>query len=348
MAKGQQKVIIIPPVPGSKKYYYNLRSKRDLLPSEKKVGMVRDPNYKYKYACDNVSPFKYSIPLYVCTILVLSLICTTIRMPEPDKPIVLEMSFGKPKSEIVETIEVKDLGIESEVVSEEVGSTDEVADVEPEPQPQKVVKKEPKEPEIQESSTFEEYWASIQTEEVQQKPEETGRGPEQAVETIQTMTSSIGQAISSNNNAAAAQARYGSGDSMEVRLAKSGAQTGKIQVSLFWNTCDDIDLHVVYAPGNGYSDLINWKNRYSRLSGGILDVDMNAQGPHNYKCVENVFWPNNVPRGFFIVKAHFYKSFSNNRRVPITIRVKIDNKIEVYNTSVVLGQSPVIIQRFRY
>jgi hypothetical protein len=46
MAKGQQKVIIIPPVPGSKKYYYNLRSKRDLLPSEKKVGMVRDPNYK--------------------------------------------------------------------------------------------------------------------------------------------------------------------------------------------------------------------------------------------------------------------------------------------------------------
>ena len=336
MAKGQQKVIIVPPVPGTKGYYL---SKKNL-------------HVEYKYTQDDISPFKYSIPLYVCMILVLSLMCTTITMPEPDKPIVLEMSFGKPKSEIIETIEIEDLGIESEVVSEEVGSTDKVADVEPEPQ--KVVKEEPeklepKEPEIQEPSAFEKYWASIQPEEVQQEPEEIGRGPEQAVETIQTMTGSIGQAISSNNNAAAAaQARYGSGDSMEVRLARAGAQTGKIQVSLFWNTCDDIDLHVVYAPGNGYSNLINWKNRYSQLSGGVLDVDMNAQGPHNYKCVENVFWPNNVPRGFFIVKAHFYKSFSNNRRIPIMVRIKIDDKIEVFNSAVVLGQSPVIIQRFRY
>jgi hypothetical protein len=332
MAKGQQKVIIIPPVPGTKEYFL---SKKNL-------------HVEYKYTQDDISPFKYSIPLYAFMVLVLFLICTTIRVPEPDKPIVLELSFGKPKSEIIETIEVEDLGIKSEVISEEVGSTDDIADVEPEPQ--KIVEQEPEksEPETQKPSDFEKYWASIQPKEVQQTPKEIGRGPEQAVETIQTMTSSIGQAVSSNHNAAAAQARYGSGDSMEVRLAKAGAQTGKIQVSLFWNTCDDIDLHVVYAPGNGYSDLINWQNRYSKLSGGILDVDMNAQGPHNYKCVENVFWPNNVPRGFFIVKAHFYKSFSNNRRVPITIRVKIDNKIEVYNNSVILGQSPIIIQRFRY
>jgi len=335
MAKGQQKVIIIPPVPGTKEYFL---SKKNL-------------HVEYKYTQDDISPFKYSIPLYGFMVLVLSLICTTITVPEPEKPIILELSFGKPKSEIIETIEVEDLGIESEVISEEVGSTDDVADVEPEPQ--KIVEQEPKESEPEppkEPSNFEKYWASIQPEEIQQKPEEIGRGPEQqAVETIQTMTSSIGQAVSSNHNAAAAaQAKYGSGDSMEVRLARAGAQTGKIQVSLFWNTCDDIDLHVVYAPGNGYSDVINWQNRYGKLSGGILDVDMNAQGPHNYKCVENVFWPNNVPRGFFIVKAHFYKSFSNNRRVPIMVRIKIDGKIEVFNSAVILGQSPIIIQRFRY
>lgn len=337
MAKGQQEVIP-PPVPGTPEYYYNLRATRDLLPIEKKLGMVRDPDYEYKYTCDNKTPLKYSIALYSFIIILLYLFCINVTIPEPDKPIVLEMSFGKPKSEIIETIEIEDLGIESEVVSEEVGSTDEVADVEPEPETEAEI----------ETDSFEEYWASIQPEEVQQEPEEIGRGPEQAVETIQTMIGSIGQAISSNNNAAAAQARYGSGDSMEVRLARAGAQTGKIQVSLFWNTCDDIDLHVVYAPGNGYSDLINWKNRYSQLSGGVLDVDMNAQGPHNYKCVENVFWPNNVPKGFFIVKAHFYKSFSNNRRIPIMIRIKVDNRVEVYNAYVVLGQSPIIIHRFRY
>ena len=332
MAKGQQKVIIVPPVPGTKGYYL---AKKNL-------------HVEYKYTQDDISPFKYSIPLYISILLILSLICTTITVPKTDKPIVLELSFGKPKSEIIETIEIEDLGIKSEVVFEEIGSTDEVADVELEPQ--KVAEiLEPKEPEIQRSFSFEEYWASIQPEEVQQEPEDIGRGSEQAVETIQTMTGFIGQAISSNNNAAAAaQARYGSGDSMEVRLAKAGAQTGKIQVSLFWNTCDDIDLHVVYASGNGYSDIINWQNRYGKLSGGILDVDMNAQGPHNYKCVENVFWPNNVPKGFFIVKAHFYKSFSNNRRIPVMIRIKIDNRVEVYNAYVVLGQSPIIIHRFRY
>lgn len=341
MAKGQQEVIP-PPVPGTPEYYYNLRAKRDLLPIEKKLGMVRDPDYEYKYTCDNKTPLKYSIALYSFIIILLYLFCINITIPEPDKPIVLEMSFGKPKSEIIETIEIEDLGIKSKVVSEQVGSPDENIEIEPEPQMVEA------EPEV-ETDNFEDYWASIQPEEVQQEPEEIDRGSEQAVETIQTMISSIGQAVSSNYNAAAvAQARYGSGDSMEVRLARAGAQTGKIQVSLFWNTCDDIDLHVVYAPGNGYSDLINWQNRYSRLSGGVLDVDMNAQGPHNYKCVENVFWPNNVPRGFFIVKAHFYKSFSNNRRVPVMVRIKIDDTIEVYNAYVVLGQSPIIIQRFRY
>jgi len=105
---------------------------------------------------------------------------------------------------------------------------------------------------------------------------------------------------------------------------------------------------VSYAPGNGYSDNIIFKYSVGKLSGGILDVDMNAQGPHNYKCVENVFWPNSVPRGFFMVSAHFYKSHTGNRNVPIIIRVKIDNDIQVYNGIVYLGQQPVQITRFRY
>ena len=331
----KQKIVIPPPVPGTSEYYYNLRAKRDLLPMEKRLGMVRDPDYKYEYTCDNKTPLGYSLALYSFIILILYFSCTNISIPEPDRPIVLQMSFGDPESELIETIEVENLGMQSEVVSEDVGSTDQIVEIEPEPEP---------EPEV-ESDTFEEYWASIQPEESNEQTEEPSDSTADATKFVSTMTNSIGQATSSNR---AAASRYGSGDSMEMRLAKAGAQTGKIQVSLFWNTADDIDLHVSYAPGNGYSDTINFQNRYGKLSGGILDVDMNAQGPHNYKCVENVFWPNSVPRGFFMVSAHFYKSHTGNRNVPIIIRVKIDNDIQVYNGIVYLGQQPVQITRFRY
>ena len=70
-------------------YYYNLRAKRDLLPIEKKLGMVRDPDYEYKYTCDNKTPLKYSIALYSFIIILLYLFCINITIPEPDKPIVL-------------------------------------------------------------------------------------------------------------------------------------------------------------------------------------------------------------------------------------------------------------------
>tara|TARA_B100001778_G_scaffold153637_1_gene126162 strand:+ start:948 stop:1958 length:1011 start_codon:yes stop_codon:yes gene_type:complete len=336
MAKGQQKIVIPPPVPGTPEYYYNLRAGRDLLPMEKRLGMVRDPNYKYEYTCDNKTPFRYSLALYSFIILILYFSCTNISIPEPDRPIVLQMSFGDSESEdLIDTIEVENLGIQSDVVSEDVGSTDQIVELEPEPEP---------EPEP-ETNNFEEYWASIQPEESGEPIEDQSDSTAEAGKVISTMTGAIGQATSSNH---AVASRYGSGDSMEMRLAKAGAQTGKIQVSLFWNTGDDIDLHVTYAPGNGYSDTINFQNRYSQLSGGILDVDMNANGPNNYRCVENVFWPNNVPRGFFMVQAHFYKSFTGNQRVPIMVRIKVGNDIEVFNGVVFLGQSPVLIHRFRY
>lgn len=343
MAKGQQKVVT------TKEYYAYLRSKRDLLPIEKKLGMVRDPDYKYEYTCDNKKPLIYGVCLYSCIILLLSLVCTTITIPEQDKPIVLEMSFGKPESEIINTIEIEDLGIQSEVVSEQVGSTEEITDVEPETQ--EIVEKKPEEkPQESESSSYEEYLASIQPEPIKEETTEGSGQTPTVSEFIGSMTNVLGSAISTNSNqAAAAQARHGSGDSMEIRLARAGAQTGKIQVSLFWNTYDDIDLHLFYSPNNGrLGDHINFQNRFGRLSRGVLDVDMNAQGPRNFKCVENIFWPDTVPHGDFIVKVHFYKSNTNNRQVPVTIRIKIDDQVRVFNGVVILGQSPVIITRFAY
>ena len=115
------------------------------------------------------------------------------------------------------------------------------------------------------------------------------------------------------------------------------------------NTTDDIDLHVYYTPGNGLSDNINWTNRFGKLSHGILDVDMNAQGPNTNKCVENIFWPyGSSPRGLFVVQAQFYRSWTGLRQLPIMIRVKIGDLVETFNGVVYLGSSPVTITKFRY
>ena len=204
MAKGQQKIVIPPPVPGTPEYYYNLRAGRDLLPMEKRLGMVRDPNYKYEYTCDNKTPFRYSLALYSFIILILYFSCTNISIPEPDRPIVLQMSFGDSESEdLIDTIEVENLGIQSDVVSEDVGSTDQIVELEPEPEP--------------ETNNFEEYWASIQPEESGEPIEDQSDSTAEAGKVISTMTGAIGQATSSNH---AVASRYGSGDSMEMRLAK--------------------------------------------------------------------------------------------------------------------------------
>jgi hypothetical protein len=84
------------------------------------------------------------------------------------------------------------------------------------------------------------------------------------------------------------------------RLASSGAKTGDIQVSLMWDSHDDIDLHVTHRFGS-HMDTIFWRNRMSR-TGGLLDVDMNAQSPLQPHAIENIFWPfGNAPRGEFVV-----------------------------------------------
>ena len=197
MAKGQQKIVIPPPIPGTPEYYYNLRAKRDLLPMEKRLGMVRDPNYKYQYTSDDRTPFKYSLALYSFIILILYFSCTNISIPEPDKPIVLQMSFGDPESELTDTIEVENLGIQSDVVSEDVGSTDQIVETEPEPESK---------PELK-TDSFEEYWASIQPEESNQETEQQSNTIAEATEFVSTMTNSIGQATSSNH---ATAGRYGS------------------------------------------------------------------------------------------------------------------------------------------
>lgn len=142
----------------------------------------------------------------------------------------------------------------------------------------------------------------------------------------------------------------GAGDEFSRRLSVAGAKSGDVQISIMWNTTDDIDLHVSYTPGNGLVDNINWTSRIGRLSSGMLDIDRNANSAMLTNApVENVFWPKgHAPNGFFVVYIHFFRSWTGQNKVPIIARLKIGNKFEEIKCMAILYQSPQEISRFKF
>jgi len=129
------------------------------------------------------------------------------------------------------------------------------------------------------------------------------------------------------------------------RLQMYGAKTGDIQVSLIWNTADDIDLHVQYSDGF-QSETICWRQRYGR-SNGMLDIDMNAVGPMSNTPVENIFWPLNMsPRGQYTIGIHFFRSWTGNTAVPVIIRIQTLKGVNFVNAVARLNQPVTIISSF--
>jgi len=111
-------------------------------------------------------------------------------------------------------------------------------------------------------------------------------------------------------------------DEFAERLAREGAKTGDVQISLIWNNYNDLDLHVVCPSG----ERIFFDNRNSKC-GGELDVDMNVK-PASRKPVENIYWPEDkAPRGTYKVYIHHYakhnKGFRSNKD-PTEFRLLVD------------------------
>lgn len=129
------------------------------------------------------------------------------------------------------------------------------------------------------------------------------------------------------------------------RLKEYGAQTGDVQISLAWDTIDDLDLHVIVQPLNSH---INWMNRNS-YCGGMLDIDMNFH-PNllNNKPIENIFWAHGAaPHAEYIVGVHYYASWSGMREVRGTLLVKVDGKTQSFPVVATFGQPLTPITSFR-
>lgn len=165
---------------------------------------------------------------------------------------------------------------------------------------------------------------------------------------ITNIIASIEKGVAHNNNALSANEGIGSG--IENRLSSYGAKTGDVQISLAWNTIDDIDLHVKFTPGNGLVDNIDWTNRIGQLSGGMLDIDMNANSAAiSQTPVENIFWPpGSSPQGSFAVYVHFFRSWTGNTKVPVTVRIKNGIKVDTFQIMAQLYSNPQIVKQFTY
>jgi hypothetical protein len=156
----------------------------------------------------------------------------------------------------------------------------------------------------------------------------------------------LSKALSSRRNSS--ENPFGNNDGLKDignRLASAGAKTGDIQISIAWNTIDDIDLHVGFDNGAGVTSHISWMNRFGP-AGGMLDVDMNANPTRLVnKPVENVFWPKGgAPYGEFIVGIHNFRSWSGLLAVPVMVVVINEGKITTYQSTVTPNNTKEIVR----
>jgi Ca-activated chloride channel family protein len=126
---------------------------------------------------------------------------------------------------------------------------------------------------------------------------------------------------------------FSDGTEFSGRLARAGAQSGDIRVSLIWNNRNDLDIHVV----NPRREEIFYAHTRD-AAGGFLDVDMNVQG-ETTKPVENIFWAQGkAPPGQYRVFVQNY-GYHEGSREPTTFQVEIKNGGEYsYFEGTVSGQ----------
>jgi hypothetical protein len=117
-------------------------------------------------------------------------------------------------------------------------------------------------------------------------------------------------------------------DSIKERVKSQGGITdAAMRVSLAWFNKDDLDIHVI-EPDRHEICFPN-KGQRSRNT-GMLDVDMNAYGPHSdTEPVENVVWSKPMDGAYKVIVNNYNQRTTANQG--FTLEVESQGNLHQYN-----------------
>lgn len=136
-------------------------------------------------------------------------------------------------------------------------------------------------------------------------------------------------------------------DSVRERVKRAGGNvTGDLCCRLAWSNYDDLDLHLVEPSGNE----IYHANKGPSVSGGTLDVDMNAGGPRSRDPVENIYYGRRDkmrPGNYHLYVHQFKKREAIDMGFEIEFDWLGDTKVYSYDKPMRTGER-VTVLRFNY
>ncbi len=114
--------------------------------------------------------------------------------------------------------------------------------------------------------------------------------------------------------------------------------TGDVQVTLRWDTLDDLDLAVLDPEG----DQVSFRNRLV-ASGGMLDVDANAGSGDTSMPVENIFWPRNgAPVGSYVASVNLFSQRQDiGEPINFTLTITLNGQSRTFRGSVSLSERTI-------
>jgi hypothetical protein len=131
---------------------------------------------------------------------------------------------------------------------------------------------------------------------------------------------------------------FGAASTQPITITSVPLPSGKLVVSLFWDTESDLDLHVVDPNGiEVFNRNINsWQppppgqpvDPNAWKTGGILDFDSNAACAIDGRRLENVVWATTAPSGHYLVRVDT-AALCGEVEANWTIEVRLDGALVV-------------------